>query len=119
MSVQAITTQTPVALPSATNAASPSGGRPQVGVEDKLQPAARSVTEQKQELEAAVKAVKDFTRPMTGNLEFTLDDQTGITVIKVTDATTNELIRQIPSEEMLEIARALDKIKGLLVYQKA
>ena len=34
-------------------------------------------------------------------------------------AYTNEVIRQIPSEEMLEIAKALDRLQGLLVKQKA
>ncbi len=48
-----------------------------------------------------------------------MDDSTGKTVIKVVDSSTNELIRQIPSEEMLEIARALDRLQGLLIRQKA
>ena len=48
-----------------------------------------------------------------------MDDSTGKTVIKVVDSSTHELIRQIPSEEMLEIARALDRLQGLLVHQKA
>ena len=78
-----------------------------------------SSAEQKQQLEAAVKAVAQFAKPMAGNLEFSLDDETGKTVVKVVDATTNELIRQIPSEEMLEIARALDRLQGILVRQKA
>lgn len=56
---------------------------------------------------------------MSGNLEFSMDDQTGKTIIKVVDTATNELIRQIPSEEMLEIARALDRLQGILVRQKA
>ena len=82
-------------------------------------PATISSAEQKQQLEAAVKAVAQFAKPMAGNLEFSLDDETGKTVVKVVDATTNELIRQIPSEEMLEIARALDRLQGILVRQKA
>ena len=32
---------------------------------------------------------------------------------------TEELIRQIPSEEMLALAKALDTMKGLLIQQKA
>jgi flagellar protein FlaG len=80
---------------------------------------ANNPAEQKQQLEAAVKAVQEFTRPMAGNLEFSLDDETGKTIVKVVDSTTKELIRQIPSEEMLEIARALDRLQGLLVRQKA
>lgn len=75
--------------------------------------------EQKQQVEAAVKAVKDFIQPMASNLAFEMDDDSGRTVIKITEASSGELIRQIPSEEMLEIAKALDRLQGLLVKQKA
>ena len=78
-----------------------------------------SATEQKQQVEAAVKAVKDFIQPMASNLAFEMDEDTGRTVVKITDASSGELIRQIPSEEMLEIAKALDRLQGLLVKLKA
>lgn len=80
---------------------------------------ATSPVEKQQEVEAAVKAVKDFIEPMAGNLEFQLDDETGKTIIKIVDSSSGELIRQIPSEEMLEIAKALDRLQGILVKQKA
>ena len=76
-------------------------------------------TTQREKLETAVKAVKEFIQPMTGSLEFTLDEESGETVIKITDPSTKELIRQIPSKEMLEIAQALDRLQGLLVKQMA
>jgi flagellar protein FlaG len=37
----------------------------------------------------------------------------------VIDPSNNELIRQIPSEEMLAISRALDRMQGLLVKSQA
>ena len=40
-------------------------------------------------------------------------------IVKVMDNATKEVIRQIPSVEMLAIAKALDKIQGLLIKQKA
>ena len=40
-------------------------------------------------------------------------------MVKVVDQSTKEVIRQIPSEEMLAIAKALDSLKGLLVRQTA
>lgn len=75
--------------------------------------------EQEKQVEAAVKAVKEFIQPMASNLAFEMDDDSGRTVIKITEASSGELIRQIPSEEMLEIAKALDRLQGLLVKQKA
>ena len=53
------------------------------------------------------------------NVTISLDDDTGITVVKVVDKNTKEVVRQIPSEEMLAIAKALDTVQGLLVRQKA
>jgi flagellar protein FlaG len=35
------------------------------------------------------------------------------------DSQSNEVIRQFPSKEAIEIARALDKLQGLLIKDKA
>jgi len=68
---------------------------------------------------AAVEAVKRVVAPVAQNLQFSIDDTTGKTVIHVMDANTKELIRQIPSEELMVIARALDRLQGLLLHKKA
>lgn len=73
----------------------------------------------RQELEEAVKQVNDFLKPINNSIQFNLDDDTGKTIVKVIDLATKEVIRQFPSEEMLSIAKAIDKMKGLLVQQKA
>jgi flagellar protein FlaG len=122
MSITSINLQTPVAQ--AVTAAQTAGvpppqrGAPAEAVSSRPVPASTPV-EQQQQLESAIRSVQQFVRPMSGSLEFSMDDSTGKTVIKVVDNSTNELIRQIPSEEMLEIARALDRLQGLLVHQKA
>jgi hypothetical protein len=46
-----------------------------------------------------------------------VNDDTGQLVVKIIDRTTKEVIRQMPSEEMLAIAKTLDSIKGLFVKQ--
>ena len=73
----------------------------------------------RQELEDAVKQVNDFLKPINNSIQFNLDDDTGKTIVKVIDLATKDVIRQFPSEEMLGIAKAIDKMKGLLVQQKA
>ena len=42
------------------------------------------------------------------NLSFRIDEGSGRTVITVVDAVTHEVVRQIPTEEVLALARALD-----------
>ena len=73
----------------------------------------------RQQLEDAIQAANDFVKPFNNGIQFNLDDETGKTIVKVVDLTTKEVVRQFPSEEMLAIAKALDKVKGLLVQQKA
>ena len=70
-------------------------------------------------LDAAAKATQEFVNTINSSLEFKVDDETGTMVVKVIDRDTQELIRQIPSEEMLSLAKALDTIKGMLLNQKA
>ena len=71
------------------------------------------------ELESAVQKVQNFTQNLAKELLFNIDKDSGRTVVKVVDTSTKEVIRQIPSEEMLAMAKALDQIQGLLVKQKA
>ena len=71
------------------------------------------------QLRDVVKAVNDFVKPFNDTLLFSIDKDTGTTVVKVIDTETEEVIKQIPSEEMLALAKALDQLRGLLVKQKA
>ena len=81
--------------------------------------ATQNVQTSREQLKEAIKATNDFVSLVNNAVEFSLDDDTGITVVKVIDKNTKEVVRQIPSEEMLAIAKALDTVQGLLVRQKA
>lgn len=71
------------------------------------------------DLQDAVKSMNDFVGTINNSLKFSVDDETGKTIVKVMDIETKEVIKQIPSEEMIAIAKAVDQLKGLLVQQKA
>jgi flagellar protein FlaG len=71
------------------------------------------------DLARAIGAVNLMLDPMARGLQFSVDESTGSTVVKLVDKETNEVLRQIPSKEMLSIARALDRVQGLLVNAKA
>jgi flagellar protein FlaG len=71
------------------------------------------------ELAKAVEAVNKSLDSRSQAIEFSIDDTDKRPIIKVVDQQTKEVIRQIPSEEMLEIARALHKAQGLLINHKA
>lgn len=72
-----------------------------------------------QDIGKAVDTMNDFLKAFNQNLQFSIDDDTQLRVIKLVDTGTKEVIRQIPSEEMLTIAKALDKFKGLLIQEQA
>lgn len=71
------------------------------------------------QLQEAVGKIEKFAQAVLQNLKFSIDEDTGKTVIKVMDAETNELVRQIPSEEIIDIARSLSKIHGTLFNDHA
>jgi len=72
-----------------------------------------------QQLQSAIQKVQTAMQPATGNIVFTLDQSTGRAIVKVVDAETGDLIRQIPSEEMLAIASAIDEVRSILLPSKA
>ncbi len=47
-------------------------------------------------------------------VRFSFHESSGKTLIKVTDKNTNEVIRQIPSEQILKFSANLDKMIGIL-----
>lgn len=71
------------------------------------------------QLTRSLDAVNKFIQPVANGLEFSIDRDTGHTIVKLVDKETHAVLRQIPSEEILAIAKALDKLQGLLVNHKA
>lgn len=81
--------------------------------------AEKTVEEKREQVDEAVGKINDVIQVVDRNLEFTVDKETDMTVVKVIDSESKEVIRQIPSEEVIQIAKALDKLQGLLVRDKA
>lgn len=72
-----------------------------------------------EQIQKAMENLKQAIQSSAANLQFSVDSDTGQTVIRVVDGGTKEVIRQIPSEEVLQLAKSLDKLSGLLLKQKA
>jgi len=72
---------------------------------------------------AAVQAAVDHVNAALaeGNrgIEFTIDPDTRSVVVRVIDKQDNTVLRQVPSQEMLAIAKALDQLQGLLLRSRA
>jgi flagellar protein FlaG len=85
----------------------------------KAEAAAASAAPGKEALQQALGSINDVLRDRAPGLEFTFDKDDARLVVKVVDRDTNEVIRQMPSREALEIAKALDKLQSLLARQTA
>ena len=82
----------------------------------KIQPA----TEPKRaDLEKAVSDIREFVQSTQRNLDFSIDDSTGVVVVKVIATDSGEVIRQLPSEAALKLAQSLTNANSLLFQSKA
>jgi flagellar protein FlaG len=107
MNVTAITGATshaaqPAASPRGreTGKALPATGN-RVPAESRSQPQSISV-------EKALEQIKSFLQDSQRQLNFQRDESTGRTVIRVIDPSSGEVIRQMPSEEVLKLAAIID-----------
>lgn len=82
---------------------------------------ANAQTEQPTEdsLKDAVERLNKFIGGANGQIQFTVDKETDLTVVKIIDKETKQLIRQFPSAEAVQIAKVLDRLQGLLIRDKA
>ncbi|EJI84105.1 flagellar protein FlaG protein [Alishewanella aestuarii B11] len=65
----------------------------------------------KAELQQAVDVVNQAVALEQRSLSFSIDDVSGRSVIKVVDFETEELIKQIPSEELLKVAQDIKRLQ--------
>ncbi|WP_028448902.1 MULTISPECIES: flagellar protein FlaG [Chitinibacter] len=77
--------------------------------------------QQAKQLDDAVKKINETISSMNRDvgLEFSTDEATKMRTVKIIDIASKEILRQIPSEEVLNIAKAIDRLQGLLVRDKA
>jgi flagellar protein FlaG len=112
------TTRTAVEIPQ------PAAVRTPVAAAAPLAPVAPATDPQAREgraeaVEQAVTAANEAMTAIKSELEFSVDYRTGKTVVRVVDGETGEVIRQMPSKEIIEIAKALDRLQGLLIRNEA
>ncbi len=70
-----------------------------------------------EKLQDAVEKMNELMQGGKRSLNFSVDDSTEKVVIKVMDLDTEEIVRQIPSEETLKFAEHLEGMVGLIFDQ--
>ena len=80
----------------------------EAGTTEKIDGQPQSQRSSAQVLEIALAKANDYVRSMQRDLQFSVDKDLDQTVIKVLDGDSGELIRQIPEDIFLELARRLE-----------
>ncbi len=66
----------------------------------------------------AVDTLNKFVQPAQQSVEFSIDKDSGHTIVKVMDTATNKVLIQFPNQTALAIAQTPDKLQGLLIDQQ-
>lgn len=73
----------------------------------------------REQVEEAVATIQEFVQSVRRSINFAVEDGSGRVVVKVTDAGSGDVIRQIPSEEALKLAENLSEVRSLLFKAEA
>lgn len=98
----------------AASADTPQAAAPVVASKDATPPRAPS----KAELKNSVDAINRFLED-NSEVHFSIDEDSGLSVVKVIDTETKKVLRQFPSEQSLEIGKNLGSLKGMLIDSEA
>ena len=108
----------PVALPQ--TAVAPVGTQAANAQAASTQAAAQTAQPTNAQIQSAVDKVNQAMLQANTGVEFSIDQSSDRTLVKVVDTKTGETIKQFPSKEMIAISQSIDQFqKGLLLRQKA
>lgn len=102
--------------PIQSSVASKAGVQTQVSAAPSSEEAAPSSESVQQDLEKAVSRLNDYVQSTQRDLKFSMDDETGQTVVKVVDRYTSEVIRQLPDQVVLDLAKKLNHEEPLKLF---
>lgn len=90
------------------------------GGEQQPSPATKAKSEapSPEQVNSVVKELNEAMRIISTSLSFSIDQATGKTVIRVLDDETKQVIRQIPSEDLLRVAARITELLGVLFDEK-
>jgi len=100
-------------------ASPPASGSPAQAVHQSSSSSAPSGAAAPVDLSKAVEQIQGYLKDSGKNLSVTFDESADRYVTKVVSSDTGEVVRTIPSEEVLEVARAINEQLGGLINQRA
>lgn len=82
-------------------------------------PAKESSQPSSQQLEQAAENLNQHVQNLKRDLHFSVDEDTGETVIRVVDSQSQKTIRTIPSDEFLSMTQQFNQTVGMLLNAQA
>ncbi|WP_299074849.1 flagellar protein FlaG [uncultured Paraglaciecola sp.] len=64
-----------------------------------------------EQIDSAISQISEFVQSNNRQLNFSVDEGSNKQVVRVTDASSGEVIRQIPSEEVLKLSERLKELQ--------
>lgn len=74
---------------------------------------------QGEKVEEIVAELNEMAQQVERQLQFSVDEGSGSTVIRVIDSQTEQVIREIPPEEILTLRERLGEVQGVLFKTEA
>ncbi|MFM9913474.1 MAG: flagellar protein FlaG [Methylophilaceae bacterium] len=71
-----------------------------------------------EQLQQAVGKINDVVQAINPGVEFSVESNFRTVVVSVVDKESSQVIRQIPTDDAINISRALEVLQGLLIKQK-
>ena len=82
------------------------------------EPADKKLAVDRNVIEKTIAKIREAIGPANASLKIEIDPDSDRIIVKVLDDQSAELIRQIPSQEMVEIAKRLDAMQGIFVTKR-
>jgi flagellar protein FlaG len=70
-------------------------------------------------LKGSVDSINGFLKTFSNNIEFSIDEDSGRTIVKLVDTETNTVLRQYPTKEALALAKDIENFQGHLLKTEA
>ena len=92
-------------------------GQPEAGASNPTDAAPRPEAQDlgAREIEAMAEELNKALGELAGNVSVSVDEPTGMVVVRIRDGSTGEVVKQIPPQQILDANVSMDKIIGILV----
>ncbi|HVQ13062.1 MAG TPA: flagellar protein FlaG [Vicinamibacterales bacterium] len=119
MRIGEVTADTGVRLPRVVAVERPAVTLPGAVKEQPKQPAKPAPPIEVPKIESVTKQIDSFLRSFGRSINFRVDPGSGQMIVSVIDATTGEVIRQVPGEDALKLAQSIEASMSAMVDEKA